>query len=64
MDSVTHQVAANAEETAAISEEFSVQAKTMNGIVGQLHKLVGSSRLTINSNKSRGGCLASPWPAR
>jgi methyl-accepting chemotaxis protein len=40
MDKVTQQVASNAEESAAASEELSSQAETMNGMVGALAALV------------------------
>ena len=42
MDKVTQQNAANAEESAAASEELSAQAETMQGFVGDLATLVGS----------------------
>ena len=40
MDKVTQQVASNAEESAAASEELSAQAESMQGLVGDLTKLV------------------------
>jgi len=42
MDKITQQNAANAEESASASEELSVQAGSMNDVVGQLVALVGA----------------------
>jgi methyl-accepting chemotaxis protein len=43
LDKVTQQNAANAEESASAAEEMSAQAKTMQGIVGELVAMVGGA---------------------
>jgi methyl-accepting chemotaxis protein len=55
MDKVTQQVAANAEESAAAAEELSAQAQQMQGMVGELRRLVEGA--------DAGGGAAAP-PAR
>jgi methyl-accepting chemotaxis protein len=52
MDKVTQQVASNAEESAAASEELSAQALSMQGLVGDLMKLVEGAK---GSNGSSSG---------
>jgi ABC-type transporter Mla subunit MlaD len=52
MDKVTQQNAANAEESASASEELSVQAESMNEVVGELVALVGGSSATKQSKSS------------
>ncbi len=44
MDKVTQQNAANAEESASASEELSAQAEQMNGVVGELIRLVRGAK--------------------
>ncbi|MCB2187639.1 MAG: methyl-accepting chemotaxis protein [Deltaproteobacteria bacterium] len=44
MDTVTQQVAANAEESAAAAEELAAQAQTMHTMVEDLHRIVEGSR--------------------
>jgi methyl-accepting chemotaxis protein len=41
MDQATQSAAANAQETAAIGEEMSAQAETLNAVVRRLHVMVG-----------------------
>ena len=53
MDKVTQHNAANAEQSAAASEQLSSQAKTMQGFVGELIALVGSQKSPRNGGKSR-----------
>ncbi len=54
MDKVTQQVASNAEESAAASEELSAQALSMQGLVGDLNKLVeGQSAAKGSSKKAK-----------
>ena len=53
MDKVTQQNAANAEESAAASEELSAQAETMQGFVADLVTLVGSRNGNGSGRKPR-----------
>ena len=54
MDKVTQGNAANAEETAAAAQELSAQAATMDGMVGELTKLVdGAGRQTASQGTAK-----------
>ncbi|MFH1060810.1 MAG: methyl-accepting chemotaxis protein [Pseudomonadota bacterium] len=60
MDKVTQQNAANAEESAAAAEELSAQSETMQGFVGELINLVGTSNGNGHAKAKRR--LAGPQP--
>jgi methyl-accepting chemotaxis protein len=53
MDKVTQQNASNAEESASASEELSAQAESMNDVVAELVKLVGSSSSALGQRRSK-----------
>jgi methyl-accepting chemotaxis protein len=53
MDSVTQQVAANAEESASASEELSAQAEELNKMVLELKTLVGGSAANDGGGTTR-----------
>ena len=56
MDQITQATAANAEETAAASEELSAQAVSLDAIVGSLRKLatgsIGTARSSARSEET------------
>jgi methyl-accepting chemotaxis protein/methyl-accepting chemotaxis protein-1 (serine sensor receptor) len=53
IEQVTQRSAANAEETASVSEEMAAQAQTFRQIVDELEKMVGVSRKELNSREIR-----------
>jgi methyl-accepting chemotaxis protein len=59
MDKVTQQNAANAEESAAASEELSSQAEVMQGFVESLMELVGGNSRGHSRQKGAPGQLPS-----
>jgi hypothetical protein len=64
MDQVTQSNAANAEETAAASEELSSQAIQLNDAVGNLERIAGGSsngkRKAVSGNGGNGALLPAP----
>ncbi|MFH1058682.1 MAG: methyl-accepting chemotaxis protein [Pseudomonadota bacterium] len=63
MDRVTQQNAANAEESAAASEELSAQAETTQGYVQDLMAMVGGRDRSARGRAASAGLLPAPAPA-
>jgi methyl-accepting chemotaxis protein len=58
MDQITQAAAANAEETAAASEELSAQAVSLDAIVGSLRKLATGSTGTARRSAASGNAFS------